>query len=86
MVKTWIKQLDIVNKNSKINFDEIILDLLNWEFKNYDIKLLSWYNYSYRLRIWTYRIIFENINSEIKILFIWKRWDIYKWLKNINLR
>ena len=41
MVKTWIKQLDIVNKNSKINFDEIILDLLNCEFKNYDIKLLS---------------------------------------------
>ncbi len=82
MVKSWIKQLKIINMNSKINFDKIILDILNMEFENYDIKNLNWYENLYRVRIGTYRIIFKKINSEIKILFLWKRWDVYKWLRN----
>gem|GEM_PF-4596996 len=41
MVKSWIKQLKIINMNSKINFDKIILDILNMEFENYDIKNLN---------------------------------------------
>jgi len=83
MVKIWIKQLNILNKNSKINFDKIILDLLNLEFEKYDIKILSGFSNLYRLRIWTYRIIFENIDWKVKILFLWKRWDVYKWLRKI---
>jgi len=83
MVKLWIKQLNSLNKNSKINFDKIILDLLNLEFEKYDIKNLSGFEKLFRLRIWNYRIIFSKIDSEVKILFIWKRWDVYKWLRKI---
>ncbi len=83
MVKTWIKQLRIINNNSKIDFDEIIFNVLKWEFQQYDIKLLAWYKNLYRIRIGTYRIVFQNIDSETRVLFIWKRWDVYKWLKKI---
>jgi hypothetical protein len=41
MVKIWLKQLNILNKNSKIDFDSIILNLLKLEFENYDIKSLN---------------------------------------------
>ena len=83
MVKTWIKQLKIISNNSTINFDNIILDLYNNNFENYDIKWLSGYDNLYRLRIGTYRIIFQNIDEKVRILFIWKRWDVYKWLRKI---
>ena len=83
MVKAWIKQLKVLNNSSKINFDSIILDIFNWKLEKYDVKALVWYDDLYRVRIWVYRIIFENRKSEIKILFIWKRWDVYKWLRKI---
>ena len=86
MVKFWIKQLEIIKKNSWIDFDKIILDIFDGQFQNYDVKLLKWYKNLYRLRIWTYRIIFKNEKNNIKVLFIWKRWDVYKWLKKTNLR
>jgi mRNA-degrading endonuclease RelE of RelBE toxin-antitoxin system len=50
---------------------------LNFDFNELDIKKLSWTNL-YRCRIWKYRIIFDRDNSEIKILKIWNRGDIYK--------
>ena len=83
MVKLWIKQLNSLNKNSKINFDKIILDLLNLEFEKYNIKNLPGFEKLFRLRVWDYRVIFRKIDNEVKILFIWKRWDVYKWLKKL---
>ena len=82
MVKIWIKQLNKISLHSDIDFDKIILDIFNLDFKQYDFKQLSWFRKLFRIRIWVYRIIFSNNNWNIKILFIWKRWDIYKWLKN----
>ncbi len=81
MVKIWIKQLNKVNLNSNIDFDKIILDIFNLNFQNYDFRQLSWFQNLFRIRIGNYRIIFSNNKWNIKILFIWKRWDIYKWLK-----
>jgi len=81
MVKIWIKQLNKVNLNSNIDFDKIILDIFNLNFQNYDFRQLSWFQNLFRIRIGNYRIIFSNNKWNIKILFIWKRWDVYKWLK-----
>ncbi len=48
--------------------------------KTLDIKILKWFEWKYRLRIWDYRFIYEINNKEIFIIFIyaWGRWDIYK--------
>ncbi len=83
MVRRWIKQLNSIKLVSKIDFDKIILDILEWNYSLYDIKSLVWYDELYRLRIWKYRIIFKNNNWDIKVLFLWKRWDVYKWLNNL---
>jgi len=81
MVKIWIKQLNKLNLNSNIDFDKIILDIFNLNFQDYDFKQLSWFKNLFRIRIGNYRIIFSNNKWNIRILFIWKRWDVYKWLK-----
>ncbi len=83
MVKFWIKQLEIINKNSKIDFDKIIFDILSWNFWEYDIRPLNGFINLFRVRIWTYRLIYKNIDWNIKILFLWKRWDVYKWLRKL---
>lgn len=48
--------------------------------KELDIKILKWFEWKYRLRIWDYRFVYEINESEIIIIFIhaWSRWDIYK--------
>jgi len=81
MVKIWIKQLNKLNLNSNIDFDKIILDIFNLNFQDYDFKQLSWFKNLFRIRTGNYRIIFSNNKWNIRILFIWKRWDVYKWLK-----
>lgn len=45
-----------------------------------DIKVLKWFDWKYRLRIWDYRFIYEINDEKITIIFIyaWNRWDIYK--------
>ena len=80
MVKKWIKELNIINLNTNIDFDKIIFDILNWNYHIYDVTKMSWYNNLYRIRIWTYRIIFKDIKWKINIESIKKRWNIYKWL------
>lgn len=83
MVKKWMKQLILLEKSTKINFDKIILDIFSWNFSQYDFKELEWYKDLYRIRIWTYRIVFKKENENINILMIWSRWDVYKKLKQI---
>lgn len=79
MVIKWKKQLDKLNLSLKIDLEWIILDIFNRDFDKYDKKKLSWFKDYYRIRIWKYRIVFEDIsNKEIKIISIDKRWDIYK--------
>ena len=82
MVKKWKKDLDNISKIlQKINFTTILEDILTRNYWEYDKKLLSWYKYLYRIRIWSYRIIFEDIPwKEVKMISIKKRWDVYKWL------
>jgi len=80
MVKKWIKELNSINNNSSFNFDKIILDILNWKYHIYDVTKMSWYKNLYRIRIWTYRIIFKDIKWIITIESIKKRVDVYKWL------
>lgn len=83
MVKKWMKQLHVLWKNTYIDFDKIIYDILSWKYENYDYKELSWYDSLYRIRIWWYRIIFKKTNNDYTILLIWTRWDVYKKLKQI---
>lgn len=83
MVKKWMKQIYILWKNTYIDFDKIIYDILLWEYEKYDYKELSWYDRLYRIRIWWYRIIFKKVNNEITILLVWTRWDVYKKLKQM---
>lgn len=47
---------------------------------NLDIKVLKWLPFSYRLRIWDYRFLYEIIDDELVISFFesWSRWDVYK--------
>ena len=58
MVKIWIKQLYIINSNSKIDFNDIILDILDDNLDKYDIKSLNWFKNLHRIRAWAYRLIF----------------------------
>lgn len=57
--------------------DKLKLNPLN---KELDIKILKWFEWKYRLRIWDFRFIYEINEKEIIIIFIyaWNRWDIYK--------
>jgi mRNA-degrading endonuclease RelE of RelBE toxin-antitoxin system len=80
MVQKWIKQLNSLKKISKIDFDKIIVNILDWKAYLYDVKKMNWYNDLYRVRIWKYRIIFEDAQWNINILLIWQRENIYKWL------
>jgi len=83
MVKKWMKQIKLLWISTKIDFDSIILNILNWNYEIYDCKKLLWYIDLYRVRIWDYRIIFRDDWNNISVLLAWKRWDVYKWLKNI---
>ena len=83
MVKKWIKQLYLLEKSTNINFEKIILDILEWHFSEYDFKDLTGYSNLYRVRVGQYRIIFELKNQDIVILLIWTRWDVYKKLKKM---
>lgn len=83
MVKKWIKQLTLLEKSTNINFDKIILDIFAWNFLEYDFKELEWYKNLYRIRVWTYRIVFKKEKENINILMIWSRWDVYKKLKQM---
>jgi len=83
MVNIWMKQLKNLWKSTKIDFDFIILDILDEKYRDYDYKKLSWYQNLYRIRIGWYRIIFRDDDWDIKILLIWKRWDVYKLLHKI---
>ncbi len=79
MVKKWIKQLNAIKSNTEIDFDKIILDILNWNYSLYDVEKMTWYKNLYRIRVWTYRIIFKDVSWNITIELIKKRWDVYKW-------
>lgn len=64
-----------------IQFKKSIEKLQQNPYKNnLDIKILKWFEWKYRLRIWDFRFIYEIDNEEIIIIFIyaWNRWDIYK--------
>ena len=78
-----MKQIKDLEKSTNLVFDSIILDILNGFYTKYDYRKLSWYKSIYRIRIWEYRIIFKDQDWNIKILLIWKRWDIYKLLKQL---
>ncbi len=45
--------------------------------ENYDVIPCKWFKNQFRVRIWDYRIIFEEKDSQNKIIKINKRWDIY---------
>jgi len=82
MVKKWIKQLQIISQVSWIDFWKIIADILNGDYEKYDFKVLWWFKDLWRVRIGSYRIVFK-LKPEIRILLVWKRWDVYKKLKQM---
>ena len=77
MVKKWMKQVKKLWEITNIDFDLIILNILNWDYEQYDYKKLSWYTDLYRVRVWWYRIILKKW-EDISIILIWTRWDVYK--------
>jgi len=83
MVKQWMKNLIILSKNTDIDFDKIVQNILIWNYIKYDFKELSGYKNLYRVRIWWYRIIFSKNINDISIILIWNRWNVYKKLKQI---
>jgi len=63
-----------------LQFKKAISELkVNPYENNLDIKTMKWSIYSYRLRIWKYRFVYEIINNELVIIFVDAdtRWDIY---------
>jgi len=75
----YLKKLD---KTTKERIRNSLLELAENPFhvKNLDIKRLSGYDYSFRLRIGKYRALYKIINDEVVILVfeIDSRGDIYK--------
>lgn len=86
MVEKWRKNYNKISKNfSNIDFEEILVDIENKNYSKYDIKSLSWYKNILRIRIWDYRAIIREWVEDDKIILFWKRWDVYKSLKNLNI-
>jgi len=83
MVKKWMKQLSILWKNTNVDFDSIVYDILSGNYAKHDYKSLAWYNDVFRIRIWWYRIVFSVKNNDIRILLLWNRWDVYKQLRKM---
>lgn len=78
MVKKWQKQLE---KFSHIWWlTDIIKDLVLNNLSEYDVIKLSWYRDLYRIRKWKIRIIFRKNSTEVEIVKIDCRWDVYKWI------
>ena len=79
MVISRKKQLLKIESSWKIELEKIIYDISVRNYKSYDKKKLKWHANLYRIRVWKYRIIFEdNIWENTKIKAIDQRWDIYK--------
>ena len=69
----WEKIIEVFTASLKI--------LQNNPYNNrLDIKLLTWNENKFRLRIWQYRFIYEIFENQLIITFIdWdNRWNIYK--------
>ena len=78
MVEKWQKQLLKLDKDWKIKL--IIKDIVNDNLKKYEVKKLSWYKNTFRVRKWKFRIIFKKESWKNILLKIESRWDVYKWL------
>ncbi len=78
MVEKRKKQLLKLDKHWEIK--SIIKDIVNNNLEKYDVKKLSWYKNTFRIRKGKFRIIFKKENWENILLKIESRWDVYKWL------
>ncbi len=86
MVEKWRKNYNKISQTfSNIDFEEILIDIENKNYSKYNIKSLSWYKNIFRIRIWDYRAIIKEWKENDKIILFWKRWDVYKSLKNLNI-
>ena len=78
MVKKWEKNLISIQKSTGIDFHKVLQDIQADKLKNYDVLLMTWYKNKYRVRIWSYRIIFDKIDGTNIVRNIATRWSIYK--------
>ena len=86
MVEKWKKNYDKISRTfSNVNFEKILEDIQNKNYSEYNIKHLSWYKWILRLRIWDYRAIIKEWEEKDRVVLFWKRWDVYKSLKNLSL-
>jgi len=86
MVEKWRKNYNKISKTfSNIDFESILEDIENRNYSKYDIKVLTWYKNIFRIRIWDYRAIIKKWKENDKIILFWKRWDVYKSLRNLNI-
>lgn len=58
-------------------FEQIVFDVLTLNLEKYDVKKMKGYDNRYRLRVGKYRIIFEKLDGEGRIIDMDKRGDIY---------
>lgn len=63
---------------NKEKLQQAVQDILDDNISSYDVEKLSWYENSYRLRVWWFRIVFLKTKNSIEILEIKSRWDVYK--------
>jgi len=86
MVEKWKKKLKKTSRNFwKKDLDKIVEDIIDDNYFKYDYKPLSWYKNLVRIRVWKYRIVFRQVEWDNQIILFWKRWDVYKSLKNLSL-
>ena len=86
MVEKWRKNYNKISQTfSNIDFEEILIDIENKNYSKYNIKSLSWYKNIFRIRIWDYRAIIKEWKENDRIILFWKKWDVYKSLKNLNI-
>lgn len=80
MVEDWKKELKKISKSWRSDMKALIEKLLLWKFDWLDVKKIQWKDNFFRCRLWIYRGVFRIQWSDVIIIKIWNRWDIYKWL------
>jgi mRNA-degrading endonuclease RelE of RelBE toxin-antitoxin system len=80
-MKEWQKYINSLSLKQRKLIFILISKILNKKFEWLDIKPLINMKNHFRCRIWDIRIIYYFDLNNIKILYIWPRWDIYKNIK-----
>lgn len=79
--KQALKYYFRLDRKKREKIDEILGDLENGCFEEYDIIHMKWEPaYTFRLRFGDFRIIYD-LREDLVYIFIlkiWPRWDVYK--------